>query len=139
MPHILVVDDDPSIRALLSVALDEVGTVTTAEDGQQALAATAERVPELAVLDMMMPNIDGLSVLQAWRADPRTREMPVIMLSARDQAIDRSDGYRAGADAYVTKPFEVDVLLTLLRTLMTEQPPGTADLLAELRALAGLE
>jgi DNA-binding response OmpR family regulator len=132
--HILVVDDDASIRALLQVALAELGTVITAEDGAHAIAATTERVPALAVLDVMMPGVSGLSVLEMWRADPRTREMPVIMLSARDQPIDRSDGYGAGADAYVTKPFEVDVLLTLLRTLMVEQQPDPAELLAELRA-----
>ncbi len=139
MPLILVVDDDPSIRMLLEVALGEMGEVVVACDGAEALAYTATTVPDLAVLDVMMPEISGLTVLERWRQDERTAALPVIMLSARDQQVDREAGYRAGADAYVSKPFQIDVLLTLLRTLMAEQRGDAGNLIAELRALAGLD
>lgn len=134
-PTILVVDDDESIRQLLEVALDEVGEVTTVPDGDTALEFTAQVVPDIVVIDVMMPGRDGLEVLTAWRAEQRTAEMNVIILSARDRPTDEEAGYRAGADAYVTKPMDVDVLRSLVEAMLAQQAMEKQQVLDEFRNL----
>jgi DNA-binding response OmpR family regulator len=105
--HVLVVDDDPVILRLLQVNFEMAGfIVRTATDGAEALAAATSEPPDLVVSDVMMPRMNGLELVSALDADDRTRQIPVVLLSARAQAGDVSEGLGVGADDYVTKPFE---------------------------------
>lgn len=135
MPTILVVDDDASILKLLQTALADIGEVVCAASGEEALAATAESVPDLVVLDVTMPGASGLDVLRQWRADPPTRDLEVVLLSGRDQPDDEAAGYDAGADAYVTKPVDVDVLESLLVTMLANRAAQKQAVLDEFRGL----
>uniref|UniRef100_UPI0020C7265B response regulator n=1 Tax=Sphingomonas bacterium TaxID=1895847 RepID=UPI0020C7265B len=108
MPRtILVVDDDPHIRELLVYALEKAGLATReAADGEAALASVAADPPDLVVLDINMPRLDGLEVCRRLRAPSAGgSDMPVLFLSSRDDEIDRILGIELGADDYVTKPF----------------------------------
>jgi len=105
-PQILIADDDEDVLELVAFRLERAGyEVTLARDGEQALAAARERQPALAVLDVMMPKLTGYDVTRELRADPRTADVPVILLTARVQEADVRTGYDAGADDYVRKPF----------------------------------
>jgi two-component system OmpR family response regulator len=122
--RVLVVDDEENVTHLVSSALRFDGFETlTADNGHSALAAVAESDPDLVVLDVMMPGLDGLGVLQNLRA--AGSQVPVIFLTARDAAGDRVSGLRAGADDYVVKPFSVEELLArvhaVLRRSATEE------------------
>ena len=105
-PVVLVADDDPDILSLVALRLQRSGyDVLTAGDGEQALATALERRPDLTLLDVMMPKLDGYEVTQRLRASTSTRHMPVILLTARVQEADIARGVEAGADDYVKKPF----------------------------------
>ena len=105
-PLILVADDDRDILSLVTVRLERSGyRVLQASDGAKALELAREQAPDLAVLDLMMPGLTGLEVTRALRDDERTREVPVILLTARVQESDVQKGLEAGATAYVKKPF----------------------------------
>lgn len=105
-PVILVADDDPDILALIRLRLERDGyDVVGVSDGERALAAAIERRPDLALLDVTMPNLDGFQVTERLRANEATRTMPVILLTARVQESDLARGVEAGADDYVKKPF----------------------------------
>lgn len=124
--RVLVVDDDRAIRESLARALELDGyDVELAADGAAALAAIRERRPDVAVLDVMMPNIDGLTVCRVLRAE-RDR-LPVLMLTARTETQDRVAGLDAGADDYLPKPFELDELLARLRALLRRARPDEDD------------
>jgi CheY-like chemotaxis protein len=124
-PKVLVVDDEPAIRDTLSFMLEMEGfQVAVAADGVEALARIAQDPPEVVLLDVMMPKLDGYRVCEAIKADPRTAGVKVVMLTAMGQAADRARALAAGADAYVAKPFDEDGLLTLLRQLAGK--PGDA-------------
>jgi CheY-like chemotaxis protein len=104
---ILVVDDDPVIQKLLAVNFEMEGYhVVTASDGEEALDRVAAERPAVIVLDVMMPKVDGIEVLRRIKANPITANTPVLLLSAKAQAQDIDDGMAAGADFYLTKPFE---------------------------------
>ena len=104
---ILVVDDDPVIQKLLAVNFEMEGYhVVTASDGEEALDRVAAEQPAVVVLDVMMPKVDGIEVLRRIKANPITANTPVLLLSAKAQAQDIDDGMAAGADFYLTKPFE---------------------------------
>jgi CheY-like chemotaxis protein len=104
---ILVVDDDPVIQKLLAVNFEMEGYhVVTASDGEEALDRVAGERPAVVVLDVMMPKVDGIEVLRRIKANPITANTPVLLLSAKAQAQDIDDGMAAGADFYLTKPFE---------------------------------
>ena len=104
--RILVADDDEDILALVTTVLERDGyKVVAARDGAAAVAAAAQQRPDLAVLDVSMPELDGLEVLRRLRADPGTSDVPVVMLSARVQEDDVKTGFETGANAYVQKPF----------------------------------
>jgi DNA-binding response OmpR family regulator len=103
---VLVADDDPDILSLVALRLERSGyEVITAGDGEQALASALTRPPDLALLDVMMPKLDGYEVTERLRASEATRRMPVILLTARVQETDIARGVEAGADDYVKKPF----------------------------------
>jgi DNA-binding response OmpR family regulator len=106
-PTILVVDDDPVIQKLLLVNFEMEGyRVLTAGDGVEGMEVVAGELPDLILLDVMMPRMDGLEVVRRLKAVKRTQAVPVILLSAKAQATDISGGLDAGADDYVTKPFD---------------------------------
>jgi len=115
--RVLVVDDEDNVTHLVSSALRFDGFETvTADSGLAALAAVAESSPDLIVLDMMMPGLDGMGVLQRLRANGA--QVPVIFLTARDAASDRIGGLRAGADDYVVKPFSLAEIMARVRALL---------------------
>jgi DNA-binding response OmpR family regulator len=123
--RVLVVDDDPVILELLVLNLELEGhEAITATDGRQALALARDAAPDLLLLDIMMPELDGFAVCRELRADPGTAELPVVLLSARAQESDLVRGTAAGADAYVTKPFDPFELVRLLeRTAAARRRP----------------
>jgi two-component system, OmpR family, response regulator MtrA len=103
---VLVADDDPDILSLVKAVLERSGhEVVAVSDGVEALAYLRERKPDLAVLDIAMPEIDGLEVLRQLRADAMTSDLPVVLLSARAQEADVELGFATGASAYLKKPF----------------------------------
>ena len=114
--HVLVVDDDPPVRRMLERTLAAEGhAVTTAADGGAALAAVEREAPDLVILDVAMPGIDGLAVTQRLRGKGITA--PILLLTARDAVSDRVEGLDAGADDYLTKPFAVEELIARVRAL----------------------
>jgi DNA-binding response OmpR family regulator len=116
---ILCADDDEDILSLVSLRLERAGfEVVTAEDGETALALARERRPALAVLDVMMPRLNGFDVLAALRADDAVRGIKVILLSARVQEADIARGIDAGADAYLAKPFKAHDLVAKVEELL---------------------
>lgn len=116
--RVLIVDDDPLILDVLGTILDlEDLEVVAADGGEAALAEVAADPPDVIVLDVMMPGIDGLEVCRRLKDDPATAAIPVILLTARDRAEDRAAGAAAGCDAYLTKPFSPLDLLDEIATL----------------------
>lgn len=118
MVRVLVVDDDPVILQLVRLNLELEGhQVTEAEDGSAALERARESRPDVVVLDVMLPEIDGYEVCRRLREDPETAGIPVVLLSARALASDVAAGQAAGAAAYVTKPFDpLDLVGVVERT-----------------------
>ena len=116
-PDILIVDDEPGIREVIASSLEFEGyAVRTAPDGRSALAEVERARPDLVLLDVLMPGLDGLTACRRLRAqDPH---LPVLMLTARDLTGDRVAGLDAGADDYLAKPFELDALLARVRALL---------------------
>ena len=126
--RVLVVDDEPPVRDALERALSLEGyEVDLAEDGGQALKKVAIEEPDVIVLDVLMPGVDGLETCRRLRAEGHG--LPVLMLTARDAVSDRVDGLDAGADDYLVKPFALEELLARLRALMRRLSPEEADVL----------
>ncbi|MDP9387924.1 MAG: response regulator [Actinomycetota bacterium] len=120
-PRVLVADDDQDIRELVLLNLEAEGyRVAAAEDGDQAWAMVKAVLPDLVVLDVMMPGRDGLDVLADLRAHPETRGIPVVLLTARASDTEVWSGWQSGADLYMTKPFEVEDLLGAVSYLLRE-------------------
>lgn len=129
MPRILVIDDDPAILELISVNLEMSGhEVLAAPDGTKGQALALQLLPDLVLLDLMLPQVDGLTICQRLRRDGRTAEIPVLMLTALSQTKDKVSGFNAGADDYLTKPFEIEELLARVRALLrrTDRIPQAA-------------
>lgn len=120
VPVVLVVDDDATIRRLLQITLETEGfSVTTAGDGVEGLRmAQEEPRPDLVLLDIMMPGMDGLQVCHTLKTDPATQELPVVLLSAKAQSHDIELGLRVGADDYITKPPDLLDLVARVRQLL---------------------
>ena len=115
----LVVEDDETIRRLISVNLQLEGFETVdAVDGQDCLDKIKAVRPDLITLDVMMPRLDGWGVVAALRKDPATKQIPIVMLSARAQEADIQRGTRAGVNAYITKPFDPDELVATVKRLV---------------------
>lgn len=129
MQRILVIDDDPAVTSLLKRGLSYEGfLVDAANKGEAGLALAREHPPDLAILDIMMPGMDGFTVLQRLRAaDP---QLPVLFLTAKDAPSDQIHGLEVGADDYVIKPFSFEVLLARVRALLRRQQ---RDIPAQLR------
>jgi DNA-binding response OmpR family regulator len=119
VPTVLVVDDDPVIQKLLQVNFEMEGyDVVIAGDGEEGLALAREERPDLVLLDVMMPKMNGLDVAAAMRSDEVTKRIPIIMLSAKAQASDVQAGLDLGVDDYVTKPFDPLELLDRVGALL---------------------
>jgi two-component system OmpR family response regulator len=135
--RVLVVDDEPNICALLSATLRLAGfDVRSADGGRSALAAVTEFEPDLVVLDVMMPDLDGFEVARRLRAMPLGRDVPVLFLTARDAVADRISGLTVGADDYVTKPFSLEEVVLRIRAILRRCRTGTA---SEVLTFADLE
>ena len=123
MRSILVVDDQPAVRRLLRALLEMAGfEVTEAEDGAWALEAVRTQQPDLVVLDIMMPRVDGWKVLTEIREDPDLTELPVIVLTAKGQPRDRLRGWEVGCDAYIPKPFDPPECLDEVHAVLSRTP-----------------
>jgi two-component system phosphate regulon response regulator PhoB len=117
--RILIVDDEPDVIELLEFNLRQAGyDVTSAEDGAVALRKAREQPPDLVVLDLMLPEVDGTEVCKQLRRDPSTARVPILMLTAKAGEIDRVLGLELGADDYVTKPFSPRELVLRVRGLL---------------------
>lgn len=117
--RILLVEDNADIRMLLELRLKSKGfAVDAAESGMAALAVVKTTLPDLVILDVMMPEMDGYEVCQVLRRDPRTRHLPVIMLSAKTMEADKRRGEMAGATAYLTKPMDTAILMDTIWKLL---------------------
>ena len=128
MQRILVVDDDPSVTSLLKRSLAYEGfVVEIANSGQEGLTIARERPPDLAILDIMMPGLDGLEVLRRLRA--ADAELAILMLTASDSPTDQVQGLDGGADDYVTKPFSLDVLIARVRAHLRRREGDHPDVL----------
>jgi two-component system alkaline phosphatase synthesis response regulator PhoP len=125
MPRILAVDDEPNIVRLIQVNLERHGyQVETANNGAQALAKIKANRPDLLVSDVMMPEMDGFELLANVRRDPSLMDLPVIMLTAKAQDKDVLEGYKTGADMYLTKPFNPQELLAFVKRILSSSDGG---------------
>jgi len=117
--RLLVVDDEPNLlRAVAACLRGEGFDVVTARSGAEALVRVAETVPDLVVSDIRMPGMDGYQLARQLRSSPRTALTPVVFLTAKDETADRIEGFRTGVDAYLTKPFEPDELVAVIRSIL---------------------
>ncbi|MFO1282856.1 MAG: phosphate regulon transcriptional regulator PhoB [Burkholderiales bacterium] len=126
-PSILVVEDEPAIRELLQVNLADAGyAVRGVADAETALASIRAELPDLVLLDWMLPGKSGLALARDLRADPRTRELPIIMVTARSEETDRVAGLEAWVDDYVTKPFSPRELKARIKAVLRRRAPEAA-------------
>src|SRR5438034_8076121 len=127
--RILIVEDDPDIAELVARYLDKAGFITErVATGRDALTSVAARPPDLVVLDLMLPHVDGLEVCRAVRANEATAALPIIMLTARAEESERIVGLELGADDYLAKPFSPNELVARVRALLrraTRTPTGS--------------
>ncbi|HEX8233000.1 MAG TPA: phosphate regulon transcriptional regulator PhoB [Caulobacteraceae bacterium] len=127
-PLILVVEDEDALATLLEYNLDKEGyRVRLAGDGEEALLLVAEETPDLVILDWMLPKVSGIEVCRRLRARAETRNLPVIMLTARAEESDRIRGLDTGADDYLVKPFSVSELSARIRAVLRRIRPGLAE------------
>src|SRR6195952_876779 len=127
-PHILVVEDEDSLSTLLQYNLAKEGyDVALAGDGEEALLRVEERLPDLVVLDWMLPKVSGIEVCRRLRQRNETRNLPIIMLTARGEETDRVRGLDTGADDYVVKPFSMTELTARIRAVLRRLRPGLAE------------
>jgi len=124
-PTVLLVEDEPAQREVLSYNLEADGfRVTTAENGEEALLLLDEAPPDVVLLDWMLPNVSGIEVCRRLKTRPETRAIPVIMISARSEEVDRVRGLETGADDYVVKPYSVIELMARVRALLRRTRPS---------------
>ncbi|PXW98685.1 two-component system phosphate regulon response regulator PhoB [Sphaerotilus hippei] len=128
MSRVLVVEDETAIAELISINLRHAGyEVTLAATAEQAQAAVDAVLPDLVLLDWMLPGSSGIALARQWRAAARTRELPIIMLTARAEESDKVVGLDAGADDYLTKPFSTGELLARIRAVLRRRAPEALD------------
>ena len=119
--RILLVDDEPEIVKVVQIRLEKAEyEVLVAHDGQEALEKAKKEKPDLIILDLMLPKMDGYKVCGLLKIDTRYNKIPIIMFSARAQETDMSVGKEVGADAYIPKPFEFPVLIAKIKELLKE-------------------
>ena len=131
-PSVLLVEDEPAQREVLAYNLEAEGfAVTQASNGEEALLLVAEAAPDLILLDWMMPLVSGLEVCRRLKMRPETRGIPIIMLSARSEDVDKVRGLEIGADDYVIKPYSLVELMARLRAHLRRVRPAAAGLVLE--------
>ena len=124
LPRILVVEDEPAIAELIAVNLRHNGFQPIwASDGEMAQREIVEVLPDAILLDWMLPGQSGLVLARKWRADPRTKQIPILMITARGDEPDKVSGLDAGADDYITKPFSTQELLARIRAVLRRRAP----------------
>jgi two-component system phosphate regulon response regulator PhoB len=136
MSRVLVVEDETAIAELISINLRHAGyEVTVVADSTRALAEVDRVLPDLVLLDWMLPGQSGLSLAKRWRGEPRTKDMPIIMLTARGDEPDMVAGLDAGADDYLAKPFSTTALMARIRAVLRRKAPEALDSAVEVGAL----
>ncbi len=131
-PRVLLVEDEPAQRAVLAYNLEAEGfDVIQADNGEDALLLVAEEAPDIIILDWMMPKLSGIEVCRRLKMRPETRGIPIIMLSARAEEVDRIRGLETGADDYVVKPYSVLELMARARAQLRRVRPSTAGVMLE--------
>jgi two-component system OmpR family response regulator len=127
-PTILIVDDEPDIRKILEILLESNGYSTlSADGGKTALSQIAKQRPDLLLLDIIMPDMDGYQVARQLREDPVTQNLPIIMISGRNEDVDEILGLELGADDYIRKPFEPVLVLARVKACLRRSMPGERD------------
>ena len=127
-PYILVMEDEDALATLLSYNLEKEGyRVVVASDGEEGMLQIDERLPDLVLLDWMLPKLSGIEVCRRIRGRSETRNLPIIMLTARGEESDRIRGLDTGADDYLTKPFSMSELIARIRAVLRRIRPGLAD------------
>ncbi|MBD3678108.1 MAG: phosphate regulon transcriptional regulator PhoB [Rhodobacteraceae bacterium] len=136
-PTVLLVEDEPAQREILAYNLEAEGLrVTQATTGDEALLLAEEQVPDLVILDWMIPGVSGIEVCRRLKLRPETREIPVIMLSARGEESDRVRGLETGADDYVVKPYSVAEMMARVRAHLRRSRPATVGATLEYQDIA---
>lgn len=131
-PTVLLVEDEPAQREVLSYNLEAEGfRVIQAGNGEEALVLVDEVSPDVVVLDWMMPNLSGIEVCRQLKTRPDTRNLPIIMLSARSEEVDRVRGLETGADDYVIKPYSLVELMARVRTQLRRTRPASVGIVLE--------
>ncbi|XBQ16176.1 MAG: phosphate regulon transcriptional regulator PhoB [Oceanicaulis sp.] len=127
-PHVLVVEDEDALAELLQYNLKKEGfRVSVAADGEEAMMLVEERQPDVVVLDWMLPKISGIEVCRRLRSRQETRNLPIVMLTARGEEADRIRGLDTGADDYIVKPFLMKELFARIRAVLRRIRPGLAE------------
>ena len=127
-PYVLVMEDEDALATLLSYNLEKEGyRVVVAADGEEGMLQIEERLPDLVLLDWMLPKLSGIEVCRRIRGKSETRNLPIIMLTARGEESDRIRGLDTGADDYLTKPFSMSELIARIRAVLRRIRPGLAD------------
>ncbi len=125
-PRVLVVEDEPAQREVLAYNLEAEGfSVTRAESGDEAILLFDEVAPDVVVLDWMLPGVSGIEICRRWKSRPESRAVPIIMLSARSEEVDRVRGLETGADDYVVKPYSIVELMARVRAQLRRTRPST--------------
>jgi len=127
MPRILVVEDEKDLQEVLGYNLRQAGhTVTIAGTGREALAAIAERLPDLVLLDLMLPDVSGIEICRRLKGETATRDLPIVMVTAKGEEVDRVVGFELGADDYVVKPYSLRELLLRIDAVLRRLTPVAA-------------
>lgn len=133
---ILVVEDEPAIQELISYGLRQVGhKIYCAGDAEQAMKVVNDVLPDLVLLDWMLPGMSGIEFAQLLRRVPRTKNIPIIMLTARTEESDKVSGLEVGADDYITKPFSPRELVARIKAVLRRRSPEAADEIVEISGL----
>jgi two-component system phosphate regulon response regulator PhoB len=136
MTSVLVVEDESAIAELISINLRHAGfKVVIVNTAEQAQLEVDRVMPDLVLLDWMLPGQTGLQLAKQWRAELRTRELPLIMLTARSEECDKITGLDAGADDYLTKPFSLKELMARIKAVLRRKAPQTLDAAVEIQGL----
>jgi two-component system phosphate regulon response regulator PhoB len=136
MSRVLVVEDESAIAELIGINLRHAGyEVTIAAAADQAQREVDAQLPDLVILDWMLPGQSGVALAKRWRGEARTRELPIIMLTARAEEADKITGLDAGADDYLTKPFSTAELLARIRAVLRRKAPEALDSAVEIAGL----
>ncbi len=135
--HLLLVDDEPGLREAVQAYLEDSGfTVDVASNAKAGWDLLQQRIPDLVISDIMMPEVDGYQFLAQMREDARFSRLPIVFLTARGMTKDRIEGYNAGVDAYLSKPFDPDELVAIVTNLLARKEAKNANATTDIADLA---